>query len=923
MTPYVRSKLVAIACLALTLVGLGCRTRHLEYKHADRMAHCLIGQKSSAIPEGIPSDFSLTPKPESRLAIEGCAACPSLPQNLVELYAYQLPLRNTLEVHDEGAESGDEDSQLVGIPIPLESWQAIPDSCLRRMFDFQSIRNEAALTEKDLDGSSLLEGSRSDAPKLSLRDIVDLALLNSRDYQTQKEALYLVSLQLAQERFAYTTKFSTSGNGSDFDIGNFRNNGQTVERSGIPSSLQIDRMLATGGDVLARFANNILLTFDGPTGFTADVSSSILIEFVQPLIQRDVQFESLTQAERDLVYAARGFARFRKQFFVEFASDYYDLIASFRQIEIDSQNYFSLVRAFKQAEAEYSAGLVPRFQVDQVEQSLLSGRGRLIGTCNSLERALDSLKLASGLPTETPINLDLDELNKLTRLDQLSVSADSTNRVLKRLAAAAERPDRAELASTAAVLLDRLIDSLELTESDDQRSELLQDFELQRGKFLMDYARLNAGRVQQDLEKQLNSDSPSEPLIFQRSTALCKALLSLAKRQLEVAKLKQGEPEPEDPSASQLTDAPTLPFEDEAGESKLEQFKDDVEELSGLVAELDTKLAQLIKDEAIEKLPDLIDESSTLRGRLFKLVVAMDKEFDIEVSDTVDADLERIKTKVLQLIETAKTQLDDSSLGLKPIDIDMDDAMITAIVLRYDLMNQRGILADDWRQIKLAADELKSVLTLRASHQINTAPGDNQPFNFDLDNSSTSLGLSFDSSLNRFSQRNSFRASLISYQRSLRNLKLLEDNVKFSIRNDLRNLTLDREQYLIAVASAALAYERVVSTSLEFRLGTGGVSARDFLEAQTAYTDALSDVASRHIQYLVDRTQLFFDLELLMVDENGFWDDIRNEDVQPDPQFSIPAWGTPAFGDLPNVRYSSTVKEILRPVNLDASIGER
>jgi hypothetical protein len=244
----------------------------------------------------------------------------------------------------------------------------------------------------------------------------------------------------------------------------------------------------------------------------------------------------------------------------------------------------------------------------------------------------------------------------------------------------------------------------------------------------------------------------------------------------------------------------------------------------------------------------------------------------------------------------------------------MDDAMITAIVLRYELMNERGAVADDWRGIKLAADELKSVLTLRASQRIDTAPGDNQPFNFDLDNSATSLGLTFDSPLNRFSQRNTFRASIISYQRSLRNLKQLEDNIKFSVRNDLRSLTLDREQYLIAVASAALAYERVVSTSLEFRLGTGGVSARDFLEAQTAYIDALSDVASRHIQYIVDRTQLFFDLELLMVDEDGFWNDIRNEELQPEPQFEIPSWGTPVYGDLPNVRHSSTVRQILQPV---------
>ena len=62
-----------------------------------------------------------------------------------------------------------------------------------------------------------------------------------------------------------------------------------------------------------------------------------------------------------------------------------------------------------------------------------------------------------------------------------------------------------------------------------------------------------------------------------------------------------------------------------------------------------------------------------------------------------------------------------------------------------------------------------------------------------------------------------------------------EDDIKFSVRNGIRSLALDREQYAVDVASAALAYERVVSTQLELRLGTGGITAFDYLLAQAAY----------------------------------------------------------------------------------------
>ena len=864
------------------------------------MAHCLINEKSGSVPEGLPADFSLVPPPESRLASEGCLACPTLPQTPVELYAYNLPVKGNqfdgmdLASKDESGTDGKdaEDSDIVGTPIPPSAWQSLPESCLKRMFDFQSIRDEAAFTKKRLDSDPYVSRESSEAPRLSLRDIVDLGLLNSREYQTQKETLYLVSLQLAQERFAFTTKFSAGNNGSALELDNIRNGGTTVERLGIPTNVQVDRALVTGGDLLASFANNILLTFDGPTGFTADIGSSVLLEFVQPLIQTDIQFESLTQAERDLVYAVRDFARFRKEFFVDFASQYYDLIASFRQIEIDSQNYFSLVRAFNQAEAEYSAGLQPRVQVDQVEQSLLNGRGRLIGTCNSVEQSLDQLNLALGIPTETPINIDLEELNELTRIDQLSVSADSTNRVLRRLSSSLKKPDRAELASTSAVLLDRLIDSMELeVEGSEEDGKLIQ-YKALRAQFLIDYARIGANQIRSNLEKEIRSESPSTPVIFQRSLAHCNSLVNLLELQLDLAELDG----------------------DASDETAIKTYRETIKKQADDIEELGKRLLKLIEKEEISELPSLIEESSQIRQKLRKLVEKLDDRFEIESSKNAQADLARIKTKVTSLIGQVTAELQGAGLGLKPINIDMDDAMITAIVLRYELMNERGDVADDWRGIKLAADELKSVLTLRASQRIDTAPGDNQPFNFDLDNSQTSLGLSFDSPLNRFSQRNTFRGSIITYQRSVRNLKQLEDNIKFSVRNDLRSLTLDREQYLIAVASAALAYERVVSTSLEFRLGTGGVSARDFLEAQTAYIDALSNVASRHIQYIVDRTQLFFDLELLMVDDEGFWNDIRNEEVQPEPQFEIPSWGTPVYGNLPNVRHSSIVRQILQPV---------
>ncbi|MEM7475102.1 MAG: TolC family protein [Planctomycetota bacterium] len=890
-----RIRALGLGVLIILLTLPGCRTRTWYFQRANRDARCLLHEKTQAKPWAVPANFSLTPSPESRLAPLDCLVSPRLPCPTPTLYAYKLPelrsrlLKDSEDTGTEEVEAADESNAPRGTPIPPSAWENLPTQCLKRMSEFKSIREEAEYASESFDGFNAFDRQfETEDDRLTLEDIVDIALLNSREYQTQKENLFLVSLTLAQERFAYANKFSNFGNGSGLGFTHNRILGITENNLSIPSRVAGDKLLVTGGDLLASFANNILLTFNGPTGFAADVSSSVLIDFTQPLLQRDVRFEGLTQAERNVVYAARDFARFRKQFFVDFASIYYRLILSYRQIEIEAQNYFSLVRAFNQAGAEFQRDFVPRVQVDQVEQSLLGGRGSLIATCNGVEQSLDSLKISMGIPTETQLNLDLSELNELTRLDQLSVSSDLSNRVLRRIETAFERPDRGVLASAASVLIERVLEASLLT--DRANSDNLAELQIARAKFLVDEARIASAEVLAGLQQEIESETPSIQIIFQRSIAHARYQMDVVTRQLELAELSIEREQILDFAEQQLSLA---------------------QRIDALVVRYESLFASSDGELQLGQMPTLVKEGDELRSSLQDLIANIYQAVGLTVEDDPEQDLKRIVREVELLSETVKQTLSTPDFGLKRIDIDPDDAMATALVLRFELMNQREQAVDDWRRIKLAADNLKSILDINARQVFRTDPTTNQPFNFSFDDSTTQLGVTFDAPLNRFAQRNTFRASLITYQRALRNLMQLEDNIKFSVRNDLRNLALDREQYLIAVASAALAFERVVSTSLEFRLGTSGVSARDFLEAQTAYTNALSSVASRHIDYILDRTQLFLDLELLTVDETGFWQDLRDEDVLPEPAYGLPAWAFPVYGKLPCVPYSHEMRYLM------------
>ena len=776
------------------------------------------------------------------------------------------------------------------VPIEKAAWDSIPPGCLVRTLEFESVQNEYELTY----GSAPDQSRFDQAVKLSLEDLLELALLNSREYQTQKESLYRAALALSLQRYDYQLKFSPAGNGVVPDFRHQNAVGITENTLAIPSGAAVERVLGTGGNLLASFANSVLLTFNGPTGFATDVGSDLLLDLSQPLLQRDIVFENLTQTERNLVYAARDYTRFRKQFFRDVASDYYSLLLTYRRIEIDMLDYFSNQRGFDQAKNEYALiQKLPRFQVDQFEQNALDSRSSVIGSCNSLEQSFDALKLRIGIPPETPINLDLTELEIISARDEVTVAIELARRARRNLDAeintrggSLSQPDTRELIVNAAIQLGQKLEAQLLqqqaTDSNVEDERIEAATRLSR-LLQVEAAALQAEDNRRKLDLELNAErsAVTNELFFPRMN-LVDSLLILGQAQLAAG--------------------------EEMTEEDLNRLRERYNELSAELTAIYQRLSEPDADELtsevnVEKRKaelQRVDEISRLAADLLKEV------------DAVVSTEERLDASILlkQVLDLGKDAEPGSVGGLVPIEIDSDEAMLTALVTRFDLMNERGALADAWRQIKLAGDDLRSVLNLRASQTISTDSTNNEPFDFTFDDSETRLGLTFDAPLNRRAQRNAYRSSLINYNLAVRNLLAAEDQIKFGIRTDLRNLQLDREQYRIAVAGAALASDRRLSTRKQLDEGIGTITARDFLEAQQAYTSALNQVAGAHIDYILDRIDLFLDLELLQVNEQGFWPDLYDENAQPEVRMAPPTGSGPAYGRLPNVRYSPSIRRM-------------
>ncbi|MBI1314635.1 hypothetical protein GC176_25360 [bacterium] len=943
----VQSAVRTVALCAALLAETGC-SRQFYREQADDQAFSVIGEKTSVGSWTPPGDFSIQPKPESRLFDASPIESPDLPNPVPQLYQYQIPpgfgrrtpdalqseqaarsrltevvlkravatggwrptrqagnaihaqvVEGTFEnklidrllltrylAQDEAGAERDDVLEVEPVTVPPSAWESIPVECRVRMFEFASVREEYETSFKH--APPVQEQDRS--PRLSFDDILGLALLNSREYQTQKEQLYRVALRLTLQRYDYDLKFSPFGNSTGLAFDAQNSSGGAFSTLRTPTQAGMQAMLNTGSSLVARFANDVLLTFGGPDGFAADIGSELMFELTHYVLQNDVRFEQLTQAERNVVYAARDFTHFRRTFYQQLATQYYNLLRTYRQVEIDSQNYFSLVRVYSQRAIELGEGQIPRVQIDQVEQNSLAGRSSLISTCNSLEGAFDQLKVTVGLPTETRINFDLRELDELTLQDEVLVALELVQRVQSDLVTELnhEEPDPASLLNHAGELVDQMRKALTLQRRLDPESAAGDDSDT---RLLMTQSQLRVAelRVMTDrVWRQLKADraEPGLPAwrMPERSFELARAVLTQMEEELAFSRQVSGTESPD--SAAIRTS------------------------LTELKRQLDItrKLAdEVLNDSMLRRLSELNQQAELLIETSRATALQAAAITDV-LAQSHGLTLQQTPEQLIAApLAASRRLLEDRSAALNSIRIDLDDASLAALLLRLDLMTARGQLGDQWRGIKLAADNLRSVLNLSARQRLRSETDSNRATGIDFDVSETELAITFDTPLNRRAQRNAFREQLLNYQRSRRALMELEDQIKQDIRADIRRLRLAEEQHALAIASAALARQRSTSTELQLRLGVGGIKARDFLEAQTAYAASLSAVAARHIEYVLGRIRLYVDLEQLQLNDRGQWAGLRDSEEQPT---LAPAAGPGIdYGDLvPNLNYSDELR---------------
>ncbi len=258
--------------------------------------------------------------------------------------------------------------------------------------------------------------------KLTPDRAVELGLLSSREYQTALEDVYLQALALTLNRFEFACRWFLR-NGTTYTHVGYSSLPSESNTLNVNTDLGFNRNFAAGGQLLVDLANNLTYEY---TGGSYSVRSNAAVTLIQPLIRnagRKVRLETLTQAERDTLYAVRDFARFRKAFWAGIAvgagggPGYLDLIQSLQRLRNAQANLKRQGETYDLYYELFRGGRKSVVDLDQFFQSFQSARQAVIEAELSLQSSLDTYKLQLGLPPRIPVELDDSLLDQFVLTD--------------------------------------------------------------------------------------------------------------------------------------------------------------------------------------------------------------------------------------------------------------------------------------------------------------------------------------------------------------------------------------------------------------------------------------------------------------------------------------------------------------------------
>ncbi|HVL15930.1 MAG TPA: TolC family protein, partial [Gemmata sp.] len=735
-------------------------------------------------------------------------------------------------------------------PQPADPKQPAPGQ-------FPSVEHLSSMGTTDDDYLRAL-ASNQQGFRVRLDQAVGLGLINSREFQDRREDLYLAALPVTLSRY----NFAAQAFFTEQVVRDFTGSGRTDAGRlwSLDTNAGFGKNFATGASLLVRLANQVVIDLgsDRP-----DIAvSTVSLSFLQPFLRGGglaVNLENLTSNERNMVYAMRSYARFRKIFYVAVAAGgnitnnpyglqglsvnlgrgiggnltspvvgYLPLLQQAAAISNQRENVAALERLLRLYQAFREGGQQSDLQVGQVEVDLLNSRAQLLGSARGGQGGagirgyldqLDNFKLQLGLPLTVALDLDDTPLKpireQLGRFEDLYAD-------LGQLEVVSQQYDPKNPPDQFRPYWRRLLTESELVKGTAFAKGISARWDA--------WAKLTGDELKARLDALLKE---RDKLIAERGERQVKNL-------------------PEPPAATRR--------------------------LAEILAELE--LADLeLAVRAYEAKPG---PETLQRASVAFVVVALGARNE----------------RVAQTRESWPKLPPLPVNGTDLLAVDLDEAYTVgiqaALSSRLDLMNARGQVVDAYRQIAVTANSLQGVFDVGYDFNTTTPPGDNRPFAFNSNRNNHRLTFRAELPLVRRAERNNYRAALIGYQRQKRTLMAFEDNIANDVRADIRELRTQAQLYRISQRAVELAYSQVDNANKLLTeppapgagrdAGSAAALTQQALNNQSRLLAAQNDLYSLWVSYATSRMNLYLDLELMQLDDRGVWTDEQAPGITAPPQ---------------------------------------
>lgn len=288
--------------------------------------------------------------------------------------------------------------------------------------------------EKSADSAESAEPALPDKPaarKFGVRDVMQLATKQSRDFQTQRESLYKTILGLTLTRYNFGPKFSGT---ISYLLANSTGPSGGVGTGESTASVTGSQILPSGGTLSVTGSSSVSgedgAGFDSNRSFDSTISTTLTQKLWRGA-GYEPSHEALTAAERGAVYSVRSFELFREDFTIQTLSKYYNLVSQRRSIDNQRRSLENFQFLRRRSEALFEVGRVPQLDVLRARQQELSAQNNLIQAEESYQSALNSFKIFLSLDPEEEIEI-ADETPQFVpvRVDEQSaIEAALANRL--------------------------------------------------------------------------------------------------------------------------------------------------------------------------------------------------------------------------------------------------------------------------------------------------------------------------------------------------------------------------------------------------------------------------------------------------------------------------------------------------------------